>query len=147
MLFSPCCWSCGQTGHCSRDCQDPKGVVEARNTAKLNSGTKYQPEAVLFHQEQISCWLTASPTAVRVAGMVIGHFVHLVVDLGPEKTFVGEDLVDVSSVPEATQQLCGVTGQCVTMWDSFMVNISMGSVLESLIVFVAALEDPCLLGD
>ncbi|MPC56335.1 hypothetical protein E2C01_050293 [Portunus trituberculatus] len=39
-----------------------------------------------------------------------------VVDTGFEKTFVGEDLVDVSSVSEATQKLCGVTVQCVTVW-------------------------------
>ncbi|MPC60569.1 hypothetical protein E2C01_054621 [Portunus trituberculatus] len=94
----------------------------------------------------ISCRLTAVPTAVHVVATVNGLSVQLVVDAGSEKTFVGEDLVDVGSVLEVTQQLCGDTGQCVAMWGPVMVNINVGSVLERLPVFIAALEDLCLLG-
>ncbi|MPC58558.1 hypothetical protein E2C01_052563 [Portunus trituberculatus] len=57
----------------------------------------------------ISCRLTTAPTAVRVVGTVNGSSFQLVVDAVSEKTFMGADLVDVSSVLEATQQLCSVT--------------------------------------
>ncbi|MPC81558.1 hypothetical protein E2C01_076182 [Portunus trituberculatus] len=87
-----------------------------------------------------SCQLAAAPTAVCVAGTVNEcSSVQLVVDMGSEKAFM-------SSVPEAAQQLCGVTGQCVAMWRPVMVNIGMGSVLKSWPVLISVLEDPCPLG-
>ncbi|MPC71022.1 hypothetical protein E2C01_065289 [Portunus trituberculatus] len=95
---------------------------------------------------EISWQLTAAPTAVHVAGTVKECSFQLVVDTGSEKIVMKVDLVDVNSVPEAIQQLCGVTGQCITMWSPVMVNIGIRSVLERLPVFTAALEDPCLLG-
>ncbi|MPC33228.1 hypothetical protein E2C01_026571 [Portunus trituberculatus] len=43
-----------------------------------------------------------------------GRSIQLVVDTEPEKkTFMSEDMMDVSSMSEATQQLCDVTGQCI----------------------------------
>ena len=54
--------------------------------------------------------------------------------------------MDVHGVPKATQLLCGVTGECTTMRGPVSVNMGVGDVMEHLSVFIADLEDPCLLG-
>ena len=83
---------------------------------------------------------------MRVWGTINGRSFWLVVDTGSERTFVRKDLVNARAVPEAEQLLCGVTGECVAMQGPVEVNISMGGVTERMPVFLAALEDPCLLG-
>ena len=94
----------------------------------------------------ISCRLSVAPTAVRVWGTINGRSFWIVVDTGSERTFVREDLVNARAVPEAEQLLCGVTGECVTMRGPVEMNIGVGGVMERMPVFLAALEDPCLLG-
>lgn len=79
-------------------------------------------------------------------GTINGRSLWLVVDTGSERTLVREDLVNASAVPEADQLLCGVTGECVAMRGPVEVNIGLGNVTERMPVFLAALEDPCLLG-
>ena len=81
------------------------------------------------------------PSAVRVFGTVNGRPARLVVDTGSERTFVREDIVDAHGVPEATQLLSCVTGECTTMWGPVSVNMGVGDVMECLPVFMADLED------
>lgn len=83
---------------------------------------------------------------MRVSGMVNGRLTRLVVDTGSERTFIREDMVDAPDAPEARQLLCGVTGTCTTMKGPVLVDVSVGGVVERLPAFIAALEDPCLLG-
>ena len=52
----------------------------------------------------------------------------------------------VACLKPRMQLLCGVTGECTTMRVSVSVNMSVGDVMECLPVFIADLEDPCLLG-
>ena len=52
---------------------------------------------------------------MHVFGTAKGHPARLVVDAGSERTFIREDMLDACDVPEATQLLCGVTGECTTM--------------------------------
>lgn len=70
----------------------------------------------------------------------------MVVDTGAEKTFVREDLLPTRGVSSSGQQLCGVTGDCVPMRGPVWVNLTVGVVTEHLPVYVAAMEDSCLLG-
>ncbi|MPC60019.1 hypothetical protein E2C01_054054 [Portunus trituberculatus] len=99
--FRGACWGCGRK--CSW----------AEQWSEASAGGCAAPPG-------ISCRLTTAPTAVRVAGTVNGLSVQLVADTDSEKTLVGEDLVDVSSVPETTQHLCGITGQRVVTWGPVM---------------------------
>ena len=68
------------------------------------------------------------------------------VDTGLERTFVREDMVDAHDLSEATQLLCGVTGECTTMKGPVSINVGVVDVMERLPVFIADLENPCLLG-
>ena len=54
--------------------------------------------------------------------------------------------MDARGVPEATQLLCGVTNKCTTMRGPASVNMGVGDMMECLSVFIAAPEDPYLLG-
>ena len=54
--------------------------------------------------------------------------------------------MDARDVPEAIQLLCCVTGECTTMRGPVLVNMDVGDVMECLLVFIADLEDPCLVG-
>ena len=63
-----------------------------------------------------------------------------------ERAFVREDMVDARGVPETTQLLCGVTGECTTMRGPVSVNVGVGDGMESLPVFIADLQGPYLLG-
>lgn len=80
------------------------------------------------------------------SGMVDGRLTKLVVDTGSEWTFVRKDMVDTLGIPKAKQLLCGITGVCTTVKGPVLVYVHVGSVKEHLPVFIAALEDPCLLG-
>ena len=53
---------------------------------------------------------------------------RLVVDTSSERTFVREEMVDARGVPEATQLLCGVTGECT--WP-VSVNMGVGDVMPA----------------
>ncbi|MPC52531.1 hypothetical protein E2C01_046402 [Portunus trituberculatus] len=116
-------WIYNQTGHRSKEFQDPKGAVEARNAA----GRSINWGPCMCGQDE---WVLRSASG--------GY------RLREDSRESG--LANLSSMPEAAQQLCGVAGQCVSLWDPFLVNIGMVVVLQRLSVFVAALEDPCLMG-
>ncbi|MPC69644.1 hypothetical protein E2C01_063874 [Portunus trituberculatus] len=80
---------------------------------------------------------------VRVSGAVDGRPCHLVVDTGAAKT-VRKEVVAAQDLPVSDRQLCGVTGH--SLRDSVMSTITVGGVEEMLLVFVADMEEPCLIG-
>ena len=52
----------------------------------------------------------------------------------------------VNNAPLASQRLCGVTGHCAQLKDPVEVSIGIGSWEVALPVYVADIEEPCLLG-
>ena len=70
----------------------------------------------------------------------------LTVDTGAERTLVRPDVLAGVPLPDAPQRLCGVTGHCVQLKGSVKARIGVGSVVERLPVYVADLDEPCLLG-
>ncbi|ROT65408.1 hypothetical protein C7M84_016621 [Penaeus vannamei] len=83
---------------------------------------------------------------MRVAGKINRRPVEMVVDTGSELTFIRKDLIVSCGIPKAGQKLCGVTGDCIPMRGPVWVSLNVGDVIERLPVFVAEMEDPCLLG-
>ena len=83
--------------------------------------------------------------AIRVAGSIDGRPLDVLVDTGAEKTFVHEDLLPTRGISSSGQQLCGVTGDCVPMRGPVWVDLTVGAVTERLPVYIAAMEDSCLL--
>jgi len=83
---------------------------------------------------------------MRVAGKINRRPVEMVVDTGSELTFIRKDLIVSCGIPKAGQKLCGVTGDCIPMRGPVWVSLNVGAVIERLPVFVAEMEDPCLLG-
>ena len=86
------------------------------------------------------------PPVVQVSGTVDGTPCRLVVDTGAERTFVRADVLRTRNLPRSQQQLCGVTGHCVTLRGPVQVQITIGGAAEDLPVYVADMEEPCLLG-
>ncbi|XP_063845343.1 uncharacterized protein LOC135091534 [Scylla paramamosain] len=83
---------------------------------------------------------------MQVEGSVDGNPCRLTVDTGAEKTLVWPDMLTATRVPDAPQRLCGVTGHCVQLKGSVDVRIGVGSAVERLPVYIADLDEPCLLG-
>ena len=83
---------------------------------------------------------------MQVEGSVDGKPCRLTVDTGAEKTLVRPDMVAARRLPVAPQRLCGVTGHCVQLRGPVEVRIGVGSAVERLPVYVAELDEPCLLG-
>lgn len=83
---------------------------------------------------------------MQVRGSVEGEPCYLTVDTGAEKTLVRPDMLTATSLPDASQRLCGVTGHCVPLKGPVEVRIGVGSAVERLPVYVAAIQEPCLLG-
>ena len=81
-----------------------------------------------------------------MSGAVDGRPCPLVVDTGAAKTFVREEVVAAQNIPVSDRQLCGVTGHCTTLRGPVVSTITVGGVEEKLPVFVADMEEPCLLG-
>ncbi|MPC16280.1 hypothetical protein E2C01_009102 [Portunus trituberculatus] len=69
-----------------------------------------------------------------------------VVDTGVAKTVVWEEVVAVQDLLVSDRQLYGVTGHYMTPRAPVMSTIMVGGVEEKLPVFVADMEEPCLLG-
>lgn len=88
----------------------------------------------------------AASDAIKVAGSINGRRVEMVVDTGAERTFLREGILPDSGVRCGGEQLCGVTGDCVPVKGPVWVNLAVGRVIERLPVFVAEMEDECLLG-
>ncbi|MPC70654.1 hypothetical protein E2C01_064909 [Portunus trituberculatus] len=84
----------------------------------------------------------SSPPVVQVQGTVNGNLCQLVVDTGAERLFVRADVVRARHILRTEQQLCGVTGHCVTLRGPVTVEIAIGEVVEQLPVYVADMEEP-----
>ncbi len=56
------------------------------------------------------------------------------------------DMLAATRVPDAPQRLCGMTGHCVQLKGPVDVHIGVGSAVERLPVYVADLDEPCLMG-
>ena len=82
---------------------------------------------------------------MRVEGTVNQEPCQLTVDTGAERTFVRPDVLTVVA-PLSTQQLCGVTGHCTPLQGPVEATIGVGSQEVKLPVYVADIEDSCLLG-
>ncbi len=59
---------------------------------------------------------------------------------------VSPGMLAATRVPDVPQRLCGVTGHCVQLKGPMDVRIGVGSAVERLPVYVADLDEPCLLG-
>ncbi|MPC87815.1 hypothetical protein E2C01_082691 [Portunus trituberculatus] len=95
--------------------------------------------------QRLECRLS-SPPIVQVQGTVDGNLCQLVVDTGVERTFVRANVVRARHIPRAEQQLCGVTGHCVMLRGPVTMEIVIGEVVEQPPVYVADMEELCLLG-
>ena len=67
-------------------------------------------------------------------------------ELVAEFSQVKEEVVTAQEPPELERQLCGVIGHCMTLPGPVMSTITVGGVEEKLPVFMADMEEPCLLG-
>ncbi|KAK8381385.1 hypothetical protein O3P69_018454 [Scylla paramamosain] len=83
---------------------------------------------------------------MQVEGSVDGNPCRLTVDTGAGKTLMQPDMQAATRVPDAPQRLCGVTGHCVQLKGPVDVRIGVGSAVERMPVYVADLDEPCLLG-
>ncbi|XP_047471470.1 uncharacterized protein LOC125026912 [Penaeus chinensis] len=79
-------------------------------------------------------------------GSVDGKPCHLTVDTGAEKTLVRPNMLAITRLPDAPQRLCGVTGHCVQLKGPVEARIGVGSTVQRLPVYVADMDEPCLLG-
>lgn len=137
--FQPCCKSCGQYGHFSIACKSPGGK---RSIAGWWGQQRVSDKVAPCN---LSCRRTSAPT-MKVQGFVDGQPCQMTIDTGAEGTFVRPDLVATRNLPEAKQQLCGVTGHCTSLRGPVEVRIGVGSSELLLPVYVADVEDSCLLG-
>ena len=83
---------------------------------------------------------------MQVEGSVDGKPCRLTVDTGAEKTLVRPDMLATMRLPDAPQRLCGVTGHCVQLKGPVEARIGVGSTVQRLPVYVADLDEHCLLG-
>ena len=88
----------------------------------------------------------AEPGDITVEGCINGRQVEMVVDTGARRTYVREGVLPASKVRCVSQQLCGVTGNCMPAKGPVWVNLTIGVVTERIPAFVAAIEEECLLG-
>ena len=70
----------------------------------------------------------------------------MMADTGAERTLMRPDVVLAKYLPEATQWLCGVTGHCTELRGPVEMRLGVGGSKEVLLVYVADMKDPCLLG-
>lgn len=70
----------------------------------------------------------------------------MIVDSGADYTLVRPGLVEAEWLPDSPQQLCGVTGDCMSLQGPVDARVSVGGVEEDMPVFVANLDEECLLG-
>ncbi|XP_063599566.1 uncharacterized protein LOC134775886 [Penaeus indicus] len=83
---------------------------------------------------------------MQVEGSVDGKPGRLTVDTGAEKTLVRPDMLATTRLPDAPQRLCGVTGHCVQLKGPVEACIGVGSTVQRLPVYVADMDEHCLLG-
>ena len=83
---------------------------------------------------------------MQVDGTINGKPCRLTVDTGAERTFIRTDVVAANNALLASPRLCGVTGHCVQLRGPVEVSIGISSWEVALPVYVADIEEPCLLG-
>ncbi|XP_047481643.1 DNA damage-inducible protein 1-like [Penaeus chinensis] len=83
---------------------------------------------------------------MQVEGSVDGKPCRLTVDTGAEKTLVRPNMLATKRLPDAPQRLCGVTGHCVQLKGPVEARIGVGSTVQRLPVYVADMDEHCLLG-
>ena len=83
---------------------------------------------------------------MQVEGTVDGKACRLTVDTASEKTFVRPDMLSTKRPPVAAQRLCGVTGHCAELRGPVEARITIGSEEKEMPVYIADIEDSCLLG-
>ena len=94
---------------------------------------------------RVSCRCSATPSFC-VQGAVDGRPCWMVVDTGAEATFVRKDMLEGRALPMTSTQLCGATGDCLSLQGPVEVSIDVGRVKEDLPVYAGRVEDECLLG-
>ncbi|MPC56798.1 hypothetical protein E2C01_050765 [Portunus trituberculatus] len=117
-----------------------EAVGEARQFT-LEHKRLWQDLSEEFKEDLVAC---KGRTRV-VESQVDGRPCPVVVDTGAAKAVVGEEVVAAQDLPVSDRQLCGVTGHCTTLRSPVMSTITVGGVEEKLPVFVAHMEEPCLL--
>lgn len=121
-MYEPCCWECGQSLHVLPSQQAGKGGP--------------QPASLTKAQIPLRC-RRAAAHSIQVESRVDREPCRLTVDTGVASTDIP---------PLAAQRLCGVTGHYSELRGSVETGIRIGYVEEELPVYVAGIEDPCLLG-
>ncbi|ROT64723.1 hypothetical protein C7M84_017328 [Penaeus vannamei] len=71
---------------------------------------------------------------------------QMIVDTGAEKTIMRPDVLTARDYHEEPRQLCGVTGHCTPLKGPVEARLSVGGSEKVLPVYIAEMEDPCLLG-
>ncbi|KAK3895061.1 hypothetical protein Pcinc_001229 [Petrolisthes cinctipes] len=136
--------------------------IDALDTVELKVKVKQaQPrnmqEAIaraLEFESYVSLCFPSSPNtkkrtaidSVRVDGRIDGKKCYLVIDSASEQTFVRPDVLHHRYLPESSEQLCGVTGHCAELKGPLEVRIEVAGQEATLPVYVAEMEDQCLLG-
>ncbi|KAG7158156.1 hypothetical protein Hamer_G008775 [Homarus americanus] len=123
--FKWTCWYCEKIGHKQEDCYKRKRERERGNTEK--------------NMEKRTCWI------VQVEGEIDGARYPLVIGTASEQTFVRPDVVSHLKLSETSQQLCGITGQSAVLKGPVDISIKLAREEETLQVYVAYIEDPCIL--
>ena len=83
---------------------------------------------------------------VIVDGSINGRLVEMVVDTGAGRTYIREGVLPAREARHVSQQLCGVTGDCMPVKGPVWVNLTIGVVTERVSVLVADIQEECLLG-
>lgn len=96
--------------------------------------------------DSVTCCLTNASRVVQVGGTVDGKPCRLIVDTGAERTLARADVVAAEQLPDTQHRLCGVTGHIVPLKGPVEVCMGVGGVQEQLPVYIADVEEPCLLG-
>ncbi|KAK3893315.1 hypothetical protein Pcinc_002871 [Petrolisthes cinctipes] len=120
---------------------------QERSGKLVKAGEKGQPPAGISQvaPSPRRCKRTAIDS-VRVDRRIDGKKCSLVIDSASEQTFVRPDVLHHRYLPESSEQLCGVTGHCAELKGPLEVRIEVAGQEATLPVYVAEMEDQCLLG-
>ena len=112
---------------------------------KLGGDEEQQAACPVRALRMTSCKQTAT-TGCQVYGKIDGVECTMIVDTGSEKTLVRPDVLSHRRLPETSRRVSGVTGHSVELRGPVDVTLQLGDKEESLTVYVADIEDPCILG-
>ncbi|MPC17080.1 hypothetical protein E2C01_009925 [Portunus trituberculatus] len=122
----------------------PAAVGKARQFT-VEHGKRLRQDLTEVKEESVAVKQQCEGRIGVVESEVDGRPCPEVVDTGAAKTVVGEEVVAVQD-PVSDRQLCGMIGHCTTPRGPVMSTITVGGVEEKLPVFVADMEEPCLVG-